>query len=95
MRDYGLDALRGLASLNVVVAHFLLAFYPELLKEQYPKLQVVPVKPSVLNETLSSFPLVGLCNGHFAVMIFFVISGYLLGKFYETQSKSQFISSTH
>lgn len=78
MRDYGLDGLRGLASLNVVMAHFLLAFYPELLKEQYPKLQVVPVKPSVLNEVLSSFPLVGFYNGHFAVMIFFVISGYVL-----------------
>lgn len=33
----------------------------------------------------------GIGFGRFGVQLFFVISGYLLGKYYETQSKSQFI----
>jgi peptidoglycan/LPS O-acetylase OafA/YrhL len=33
----------------------------------------------------------GIGFGRFGVQLFFVISGYLLGKFYETQTKSQFL----
>lgn len=78
MREVPLDGLRGVAALNVAMAHFVLAFCPMLLKGQYPDLQIAPAEHDFLSEILSSFPVVVLFNGHFAVMVFFVLSGYVL-----------------
>lgn len=73
-----IDGLRGLAALNVAVAHFISAFFPSLLHRYYP--------PAFSENTNASnwfvffespFPSV-FYNGQFAVLIFFVLSGYVL-----------------
>lgn len=76
--DGSADGLRGLASLNVTLAHFVAAFWPELLRFNYPGLEFQQDPLTPLEEVLSS-PLVTLLfNGHFAVLVFFVLSGYVL-----------------
>jgi peptidoglycan/LPS O-acetylase OafA/YrhL len=72
-----LDGLRGMAAVNVVIAHFLSGFYPEILQFNYPSI------PKSLNLDLTSIVLSSpflsiFYNGHFAVLVFFVISGFVL-----------------
>lgn len=67
-RDSHLDGLRGIAALSVAVLHFFRAFNNDFLSPNNP-----------LNNTLIS----ALWNGHFAVTVFFSLSGLLfLRKFY-------------
>lgn len=69
-----LDALRGLAAAIVCCAHFLAAFYPfsvfagsdDVVNQQW-------WEPAFLGPPLSI-----LTSGHFAVCLFFVLSGYVL-----------------
>ena len=62
-----LDSLRGLAAVTVAIFHFVRAFAPQALA------------PSALNAS----PLAAFWNGHFAVEVFFALSGYLfLWKFW-------------
>jgi peptidoglycan/LPS O-acetylase OafA/YrhL len=62
-----LDGLRGIAAISVAVFHFLRAFKPEL------------VSPHIIAQT----PISSLWNGHFAVHVFFALSGFLFfGKLY-------------
>lgn len=73
-----LDGLRGLAALNVVFAHYILAFFPFLLKGQYQDLFITRTFEGPWVDLLT-FPLVSVFyNGHFAVMVFFVLSGYVM-----------------
>jgi peptidoglycan/LPS O-acetylase OafA/YrhL len=67
-----LEALRGLASAIVVVAHYAAAFYPSSIfgskcqsHEQWEKM-------------FATTPLGLVFAGHFAVCLFFVLSGYVL-----------------
>lgn len=77
--DASADGLRGLAALIVVLCHFGGAFAPAAFLSLYPT--VFGVTPSVGWETLLSyFPLSLLINGHLAVLVFFVLSGYVLTK---------------
>jgi peptidoglycan/LPS O-acetylase OafA/YrhL len=64
-----LDGLRGLAAVVVVVFHYLSAFVPALTPDQtgYPY-------------WLSDTPLAVLFNGPFAVVVFFVLSGFVVSK---------------
>ncbi|MEZ9778031.1 acyltransferase family protein [Vibrio sp. 10N.261.54.A5] len=73
-----LDGLRGLAALNVVVAHFLCAFLPFLMSNNYPTIFASLDTPSQLTLVLSSPFTTVFFNGHFAVMVFFVLSGCVL-----------------
>lgn len=61
-RAQHLDATRGIAALSVAVFHFGRAFTPDALSGAY-----------TVNQTLLS----ALWNGHFAVQVFFVLSGFL------------------
>ena len=73
-----LDGLRGIAALNVVFAHYVLAFFPFLLKGQYSDLVITRTLEGPWVDLLT-FPLISVFyNGHFAVMVFFVLSGYVM-----------------
>lgn len=81
-----IDSLRGLAALNVVFAHFVAAFLPSLLLGNYPSITSHPQDYSWLH-VLQWPGLNVMFNGHFAVMLFFIISGYVLS---ESRSTTHF-----
>lgn len=82
MRNNSIDGLRGQASLIVMITHFSMAFTPGILDMNYPMLFKRVAHPSFLQE-VARFPLVSIFyNGNFAVLIFFVISGFVLSKPY-------------
>lgn len=62
-----LDGLRGVAACAVVAFHFFYAFTPALFADK-----------ARTGFTLFDTPLAVLWNGHFAVAIFFVLSGFVL-----------------
>jgi peptidoglycan/LPS O-acetylase OafA/YrhL len=64
-----LDGLRGIAALTVVAFHYLSAFVPALTPDQ-------TANPYWLSDT----PLAVLFNGPFAVIVFFVLSGFVVSK---------------
>lgn len=66
--------------MNVVFAHFVTAFWPALLRNNYPNLEASELSLTTLERVLGSPPVTLLFNGHFAVVIFFVLSGFVLGK---------------
>jgi hypothetical protein len=65
----GLDGLRGVASLVVVAWHFVYAFLPQ-------RIGIVPSFDP--GSGLVGSPVFALLNGPGAVMLFFVLSGYVL-----------------
>jgi peptidoglycan/LPS O-acetylase OafA/YrhL len=79
-KDRSADGLRGIAALSVCIKHFVAVFVPCLLHYNYPNSS--PEAPPVdgLYSWLAT-PIVSLFyNGHFAVALFFVMSGYVLSK---------------
>lgn len=64
-----LDGVRGVAALVVVVFHYLSAFLPTLTPDQ-------TANPYWLADT----PLAILFNGPFAVVVFFVLSGFVISR---------------
>jgi peptidoglycan/LPS O-acetylase OafA/YrhL len=76
-----LDSLRGLAAVLVVFSHFINAFYPfavfnstDVLFDKLAKYtQISPIEP-LFHQT----PLAFFAAGHFAVCLFFILSGYVL-----------------
>jgi len=68
-----LDGLRGVASLLVVVFHFLQTFLPAIVLGLAPGRLGASVSHWILGNPLSS-----LISGSFAVSIFFLMSGYVL-----------------
>src|ERR1700680_2663025 len=87
-----LEGLRGIASLNVVLGHFLFSFFPYLAHHvrPYPS----PVAKYAFEEIML-FPLLTfLYMADAAVSVFFVLSGYVLTRrFYETGRTTEFESS--
>jgi len=78
MKNKCADGLRGIAALSVAVAHFVAAFIPMMLHGNYPTMFNENPKPSHLFEILTSPVISIFYNGEFAVLIFFVLSGYVL-----------------
>lgn len=78
MKNHSADGLRGLAALNVAITHFVAAFLPWLLYHNYGVLFPRFEGESVWAEVFGSPFLTLFYNGHFAVLIFFVLSGYVL-----------------
>lgn len=80
---YGqLDGLRGAASLAVVFSHFINAFFPVATG-------VGLLIHSNYDFVFNTFPFTFLFGGHFAVCIFFVLSGFVLSiKYFRKPSAS-------
>ncbi len=67
-----MESVRGLAAMVVVVAHFMAAFYPAaVLGSQYHT-------HAPWESLFATTPLHLFVAGHFAVCIFFILSGYVL-----------------
>lgn len=82
-----LESLRGLAALVVVFDHFFRTFYP---------FTFVSTRPSHSNFEwyFSHTPLFVAINGAFAVMIFFVLSGFVLSYgFFKRPEKFDYVSA--
>jgi peptidoglycan/LPS O-acetylase OafA/YrhL len=71
-RDHGLDGLRGLASLNVALCHFVTAFQFALLSG------VASASHFPGDTSLARTPIILLFNPELGVAIFFVLSGFVL-----------------
>ncbi len=78
MKNTSADGLRGLAALSVTLTHFIAAFFPWLLFYNYGALFPRAENPGRADEIFSSPMLTLFYNGHFPVLIFFVLSGYVL-----------------
>lgn len=78
MKNTSADGLRGLAALSVTITHFIAAFLPSLLFFNYGALFPRPEETSLLADVFGSPALTLFYNGHFPVLIFFVLSGYVL-----------------
>ncbi len=76
--DQSVDGLRGIAAMGVVVSHFFAAYVPILLHAFYPAVFRQNHHPDIWFSISQIPPLTVLYNGHFAVIVFFVISGYVL-----------------
>ena len=70
-RDRALDGLRGIAALGVVVSHFVMLYFPTVLLGYYGG----TATPS--DWAVAPLGTVFFCGG-FQVMVFFVLSGYVL-----------------
>lgn len=78
LKDRSADGLRGIASFNVAISHFIAAFIPMALYKNYPWVHPKIPDENIFFNIIASSPISILYNGHFAVMLFFVISGYVL-----------------
>lgn len=78
MKNTSADGLRGLAALSVTITHFVAAFLPWLLFHNYGALFPQAEQASLATTIFSSPALTLFYNGHFPVLIFFVLSGYVL-----------------
>ena len=82
MRNKNADGLRGIAALCVFNCHFVSAFIPSMLHNNFPNVYACKINPSFSFLILSS-PFISLFyNGIFPVLIFFVLSGYVLANPY-------------
>ncbi len=84
-----MEGLRGLASIIVVLSHFVVFFYPSLYTGDPSEARFV----SKLDIVIAGTPLNLIYNGNFAVCIFFLLSGYVLSyKFFRTNDYEHVIS---
>jgi peptidoglycan/LPS O-acetylase OafA/YrhL len=65
-----LEALRGIASICVVVHHFVIAFLPEYIR-------INPSQTGLTGKWIG-MPFYGFMNGYSMVIVFFILSGYVL-----------------
>ena len=77
-KDRSADGLRGMAAFNVAICHFVSAFLPAILHKNYPSVFSESIEKSAIFNFLTSPAVTLFFNGHFAVVLFFVISGYVL-----------------
>ncbi|EEW0664865.1 acyltransferase [Escherichia coli] len=78
-----LDGLRGIASLSVVITHFQLIF-----------LLVIPNEGSLNYDSPIFKIIMSSFNGHFAVCVFFVLSGVALTSGFERYRTNEYISTS-
>lgn len=89
---YFLDSIRGLAALMVVADHFLYTFYASVIAGEGTPTQHAPI----LNNLFHGFPLGFLVNGAFAVILFFVLSGFVLTlQFYQTKDPQALVKQAY
>ena len=77
-RQTHIDSLRGIAALIVIIVHYLAAFYPYTIfgaQESYQQHAAI--------ESIAFLPPFGMIiGGHYAVCLFFILSGYVLSYCY-------------
>ena len=78
MRDKCADGLRGFAAFSVAIAHFIGAFMPVMFHKDFPAVFAEHPNPSHIFEILTSPIIANFYNSHLSVLIFFVLSGYVL-----------------
>ena len=76
-REIQFDGLRGIAALIVLNSHFVCAFLPSLNSKFFPEI-FNSDESNLFNSFFQTPPLSLIFNGHAAVCIFFVLSGYVL-----------------
>lgn len=79
-KDHSADGLRGLAAVSVMLSHSILAFFPASLVAYFPFVAEPDAVNGRLEMILATPGLSALWNGRFAVLVFFVLSGYVLTK---------------
>jgi len=78
MNSKAANGLRGIAAFNVMLCHFVAAFLPMMLHGSYPGNFPENKAPALIFEILT-WPLLAIFyNGQLAVILFFVLSGYVL-----------------
>lgn len=83
-----LEGLRGLAALTVVLSHFMFAFYPAVYTQNLNDIHTA----HQLELWIGQSPLNLFYSGHFAVCVFFVLSGFVLtAKFFQTKESDLLI----
>lgn len=75
-RDNSLEGLRGLAAMTVVLAHAFYAYFPYMTTRRLPNEAVEP--KTILDTILHMMPFNVLFIADAAVVLFFVLSGYVL-----------------
>jgi peptidoglycan/LPS O-acetylase OafA/YrhL len=79
-RNSSADGLRGFGAMVVVISHYFSAFFPAVMHGYYPAEFSAPTHTSALFSFLK-LPGVNLFyNGHFAVIVFFLLSGFVLSE---------------
>ena len=85
-----LDGLRGFAAIIVMFHHLITGFYPILYTISASSLDNQPYFIKMLYST----PICIFYQGHFAVMLFFVISGYVITWNYFNRRNDNYITSS-
>ncbi|CDN51176.1 acyltransferase family protein [Neorhizobium galegae] len=80
MRNRAADGLRGIASVVVALSHFVHAFWPALMRNDSADPELNVQRMTLIERVLGSPPATIFFNGHFAVLIFFVLSGFVLSR---------------
>lgn len=71
-RFSALDGLRGLACIIVVIYHYILSFFPSIIFNSNSQ------RHYNIESYLSDFPFIAFYNGHLSVIVFFVLSSFIL-----------------
>ncbi|MEI8343963.1 MAG: acyltransferase [Candidatus Moraniibacteriota bacterium] len=85
-----LDGLRGLAALQVVFHHFVLAFYPAL----FSGTDIPTHLPNGVEVFASGSFLNLFWDGNFAVCIFFVLSGFVLSHKFFVKKENEIVTAS-
>jgi peptidoglycan/LPS O-acetylase OafA/YrhL len=83
------EAIRGLASLAVLIGHLMLAFWPEL----YIGARDVPAEYPRLVRQFALSPLKIVFDSQFAVTVFFLLSGFVLSLSYFRTRSAEVLTS--
>lgn len=78
MKDIAADGLRGVAALNVLLCHLLIAAFPVGFRWMYPSAAAAGALSGKVELVLSAPFMTLAVFGQLAVCIFFVLSGYVL-----------------
>ncbi len=85
-----IDGIRGIASIIVVLHHFMLAFYPAVFTKSLDEIHTAGNLEFIFYNT----PLGILFAGNFALYVFFILSGLVLTISYKNNNENKYILRT-